>query len=151
MKKIEIISIGLLMLMVTALGLASATEGTFADDYMDSYIEMFGNDRVTLKNTPIDGERYTSTYKDLFGEDRLTLKNPTEAYDYQSGYIEMFGIDRYILHENAVPDDIDTQPVPTPTPNPPHVPVRYPEGFWEGVIDNGFPEWTIPTLTVRFR
>lgn len=77
MKKMALLP--LVLLILTALGSCPASSETFAEEYLRDYIEMFG-------------------------EERITLKEPVTTAAYTSGYIEMFGEDYYRLHNNQVPD-----------------------------------------------
>jgi hypothetical protein len=75
MMKRMIVIAGLLLLMVTVIGIASASEETFWEYYTQRYIEKFGEDKYTLVNTPLDAEMYISKYIEMHGEDKYALVN----------------------------------------------------------------------------
>lgn len=75
MMKRRIVIAGLLLLMVTVIGIASASEETFWDYYTQRYIEMFGEDKYTLVNTPLTVESSISDYIEMFGEEKYALVN----------------------------------------------------------------------------
>ena len=102
MKKV-IIFAGLILVVILATGGASASEASFWEEYIASYLEKFGEDKYAIKAEPLDRERYTASYLEKFGEDRF--RNATEPFtwkSYPSDYVRKFGQDRYDLANKPI-------------------------------------------------
>ncbi|MDD1710519.1 MAG: hypothetical protein LUQ37_06395 [Methanoregulaceae archaeon] len=135
MKKIALLGVVLLVIAVTALTTASASEETFAEDYIANYIRMFGQDKYDMKAIPLTGEMYTADYIEMFGEDTYAMKiTPLDADSYAAGYIRMFGEEKYALHNNMVPAVVAPTPDPTPELPPQPRPTPLPDGYWDSFL-----------------
>lgn len=131
MKKIGLLAIAFLLVIVTFTSIAVAESET-------TYYIQDGNGgwRECTPEEAVYAKYYLNKFNELF---------PDKVSDRTWGP----GLDDYDIFP------IPTSPTPTPTPvptvKPAHVPVTYPDGFWEKVISDGFPKRSSPKITYQFR
>jgi len=116
MKKTGIMCIGLLLIMVTAIGIAAAeSETTY---YI---LDENGQWRTCTPSEALYAQHYMNKYQEMF----------PDAYGDRTWGPGLADYDKIPLPTPT--------PTPTPTIKPPHVPVKMPDGFWENIIANRLP------------